>query len=70
MSDGVLVQRASGEFPKSERETALSFIETELLMEINTRDRALQRRLEIDGARPESIQVYAAAEFRWWRAIG
>ena len=47
---------------------AFSFIETEALMEINTCDRAWQRRLENDGAGPGYIQVYdgAAAEFRWY----
>ena len=41
---------------------------TEPEMEINTCDRAWQRRLENDGAKPESIQVYdgAVAEFRWY----
>ena len=68
LHEGVRVQRALGDFPMFERETAISFIETEPLMEVNTCDRAWQRRLENDGARPESIQVYdgAAAEFRWY----
>ena len=69
--EGVHVQHALGDFPKSERETTFAFLEAGELsdgMEINTCDRAWQRRLENDGARPESIQVYegAAAEFRWY----
>ena len=62
------VHRASGEFHKAERETALAFIKTKPLMEINTCHRTWRRRLDNDGARPESILVAegAAAEFRWY----
>ena len=67
-SEGVLVQYSTGDFPKSERETSLSFIATEPLMEINTCNKSWHRRLEQAGAKPESIQVHegAAAEFRWY----
>ena len=64
----VLVQYSTGDFPKSERETSMSFIATEPLMEISTCNQSWHRRLEEAGANPESIQVFegAAAEFRWY----
>jgi len=66
--EGVSVLYSTGDFPKSERETSLSVIATEPLMEINTCDHAWQRRMENDGAKPEFIHVYegAAAEFRYY----
>ena len=65
---GVPVQHDEDELPRNERETNLAFIESEDMAEVNTCLRVWQRRLERDGARPESIQTYAKsdAEFRWY----
>jgi len=65
---GVPVQHDEGELPRNERETSIAFIESDDVAEVNTCLRVWQRRLERDGARPESIQTYAKsdAEFRWY----
>lgn len=65
---GVRRQRAAGELTRSERETSLSFIETERKAEVNTSNIAWMKRLEGCGAVPESIQTYAIGDgqFRWY----
>ena len=65
---GAQVQHDEWELPRNERETVIAFIESEDVAEVNTCIRVWQRRLERDGARPESIQTYAKsdAEFRWY----
>ncbi len=65
---GVPVQHDEGELPRNQRETSIAFIESEDVAEVNTWLRVWQRRLERDGAGPESIQTYAKsdAEFRWY----
>jgi len=65
---GVKVQHTANDFPRAERETALSFIESEPMMEINTCQAVWQRRLESCGATPQGIDspLDALAEFRWY----
>jgi len=65
---GVRVQRAAGDFPREERETGLSFIGIEKEVEVNTCHPDWMRRLEQDGAIPQSIQVYdqSDGEFRFY----
>jgi len=65
---GVSVQHDEGEIPRNERETVIASIESEDVAEVNTCLRVWQRRLERDGARPESIQTHSGseAEFRWY----
>jgi len=65
---GIKVQKTSGDLPRTERETGLSFIDSEKDCEVNTCRPAWMRRLERDGAIPESIQIYEEGdgEFRWY----
>ena len=65
---GVRVQHTIGDLPRSERETGLSFIDSESVAEVNTCRKDWMRRLENDGAVPESIQTYedGEGEFRWY----
>jgi hypothetical protein len=65
---GVRVQRTTGDLPRPERETTFDFIESERDAEVTTCQADWQRRLENEGARPESIQVYdgGTVEHRWY----
>jgi len=65
---GVKVQHDPGEVPRNERETTVAFLEADAKAEICTMLARWQRKLESDGARPESIQTYekSDADFRWY----
>ena len=67
-AQGVRIQRTTGDLPRSERETTFDFIETERDAEVITCEANWQRRLENEGAHPESIQVYdgGKVEHRWY----
>ncbi len=68
--DGVKVQYDERDVPRIERETTIAYLEGPgEKAEICTMQTKWQRRLEHDGARPESITVYGdghGAEFRWY----
>jgi len=65
---GIKVQKTTGDFPRDERETGLSFLGVDKEVEVNTCHTDWMRRLEQDGAIPQSIQVYdqSDGEFRWY----
>lgn len=65
---GVRVQHTTGDLPRSERETGVSFIDSEDTAEVNTCRKDWMRRMENDGAVPESIQTFqdGEGEFRWY----
>lgn len=65
---GVRVQKGTGDLPRTERETNVSFIEAEQTAEVMTCRASWMRRMESSGAVPQSIQTYddSDGEFRWY----
>ena len=68
---GVRVQRTTGDLPKTDRETSISFLEAGELsgdLEVSTCHPTWQKRMERKGAVPQSIQLYelAGGEHRWY----
>jgi hypothetical protein len=55
-------------FPLVEQETSVNFLENQPLAEINTCRKDWHRRLENEGARPQSIDAArdSGGEFRWY----
>ena len=64
----IRVQKTSGDLPRSERETTVAFINSERDAEVITCEASWMRRLERDGAVPQSIQVFEGGEgeSRWY----
>ena len=68
---GVRVQRTTGELPRTDRETSISFLEAWDLsgnLEVATCHPTWQKRMERKGALPQSIQLYEHGEgdHRWY----
>ena len=68
---GVRVQRTTGELPRTDRETSISFLEAGELsgdLEVSTCHPTWQKRMERKGAIPQSIQLYehAGGEHRFY----
>ena len=55
---GVNIQHSSGDLPRAERETTITFINAETTAQVDTAEQSWMRRLERDGARPHAIQVF------------
>jgi hypothetical protein len=68
-AEGVLLQHTAEHFPLAEQESSVNFLQTEPLAEVNTCRKDWHRRLENEGARPESIDAArdGHGEFRWYR---
>ena len=68
---GVRVQRTTGDLPRTDRETSISFLEAGELsgdLEVSTCHPTWQKRMERKGAVPQSIQLYelAGGEHRFY----
>ncbi|NIR13699.1 MAG: hypothetical protein GWN86_07015 [Desulfobacterales bacterium] len=60
--EGVTVFKSSGDLPREERETNISFINSQKDAEVDTCEQRWMRRLEADGAIPQSIHVYSVGD--------
>ena len=55
---GVNVQHDTGDFPRAERETTVAFLSDQRTAEVVTAEKSWMRRLESDGAIPETIYSF------------
>jgi hypothetical protein len=68
-AEGILLQHTADHFGLPEQETSVNFLQTGVLAEVNTCRKDWHRRLEGEGARPESIDAArdGGGEFRWYK---
>ena len=66
-----MVQELSGDFPRSQRETVMSFIEADTYGEITTATYRWMKRIESLGCMPEAITTFerSAGEIRYYSYV-